>query len=256
MKQEQAVHQITQSLIADKRVRAVYLKGSIGRGEHDEHSDVDLYCLVDEVTEEAFLKDRLRHLEAYRKLVFYEDYFIIAPQIIAVFDDLLHVDLYTVTEKTFQSKDYFRVLYDPENILATYESAQTLALTADEFTDCAHDVAWFLFQYSKSANRSNDLWSAAMVHNVLINLAKVLLHRYQPDRAQLGLKELAASLPKQPLLEVKRIYNEATPSSHPIAVKRLVLLLQEEQEWLEDQLGADSQIVSFMKTMTNELIIS
>ncbi|WP_245808837.1 nucleotidyltransferase domain-containing protein [Shouchella patagoniensis] len=177
MRQQQAIHQITQSLIADKRVRAVYLKGSIGRGEHDEHSDVDLYCFVNESNKEAFLKDRLRHLESYRKLVFFEDYFIIAPQIIAVFDDLLHVDLYTVTEKTFQSNDYFRVLYDPKNILAPYKSAQTLALTTEEFQDCAHDIAWFLFQYSKSANRGNDLWSAAMVHNVLVNLSKVLLHR-------------------------------------------------------------------------------
>lgn len=42
--QEIAVHKITESLQADRRVKAVFLKGSMGRGEYDEHSDID--CIV------------------------------------------------------------------------------------------------------------------------------------------------------------------------------------------------------------------
>lgn len=71
----------------------------MGRGEHDAFSDVDLYVLVREEEKVAFLEDRLKHLQAYREIVFHEDIFIIAPQIIAVYDNLLHVDFYTVTEK-------------------------------------------------------------------------------------------------------------------------------------------------------------
>ncbi len=79
----------------------------MGRDEHDAYSDVDLYVLVDELQLDSFLNDRLTFLETYRSILFYEDYFIIAPQIIAVFDNLLHIDLFTVTEQTFTEKDFF-----------------------------------------------------------------------------------------------------------------------------------------------------
>src|SRR5699024_11390049 len=148
MKQDEAVKIISQSLMKDKRVKAIFLKGSMGRGEYDEYSDVDLYCLVDEKNEKAFLKQRLKHLESYRKILFYEDFFIIAPQIIAVFDNLLHVDLFTVTDKNFTEKDFFRVLYDPEDRLSKFQSSQNLLLSKEEFTGCAYDIAWYLFQYN------------------------------------------------------------------------------------------------------------
>src|SRR5699024_11706432 len=150
MKQDEAVKIISQSLMKDKMVKAIFIKESISRGEYDEYSDVDLYCLVDEADEDTFLIHRLRHLESYRKILFYEDLFIIAPQIIAVFDNLLHVDLFTVTETTFKEKDFFRVLYDPEDRLSKFQSTQNLYLSIEEFTGCAYDIAWYLFQYNKS----------------------------------------------------------------------------------------------------------
>ncbi|MFP3339505.1 nucleotidyltransferase domain-containing protein, partial [Micrococcus sp. SIMBA_131] len=58
MKQEEAVRVITDHLKEEPLVKAVFLKGSMGRDEHDENSDIDLYCLVDEGDVEAFLKKR------------------------------------------------------------------------------------------------------------------------------------------------------------------------------------------------------
>ncbi|WP_254434186.1 nucleotidyltransferase domain-containing protein [Halobacillus sp. Marseille-Q1614] len=83
MIQHEAVEVITNSLKNDPLVKAVFLKGLMGRGEEDEFSDVDLYVLVDE--EEAFLPNRVAHVSSYRKLLFYDDIFIIAPQILAVY---------------------------------------------------------------------------------------------------------------------------------------------------------------------------
>ncbi len=87
--------------------------------------------------------------------MFYDDIFIIAPQIIAIYDDWLHIDLFTVTEKTFQEKDYFTVLYDPEGVMKTFEKTQNLTLSEEEYKDHVLDVAWFLFQYKKAAERGN-----------------------------------------------------------------------------------------------------
>ena len=71
-----------------------------------------------------FLSRRLKHLRAYREILFYEDLFIIAPQMIAVYDNLLHMDLFAVTESTFKKKDYFQVIFDPDNRLQVFEEEQ------------------------------------------------------------------------------------------------------------------------------------
>ncbi|EDL63520.1 nucleotidyltransferase domain-containing protein, partial [Bacillus sp. SG-1] len=158
MRQEKAVESISESLKKDELVQAIFLKGSMGRGENDEHSDVDLYVLVKEEDEKKFLEKRVDHLNAYRNLLFYDDIYIIAPQIIAVYDDMLHVDLFTVTEKNFKEKDYFKVVYDPNNIMGKFEATQNLLLSPEEFHELAIDVPWFLFQYRKAYNRGNNLW--------------------------------------------------------------------------------------------------
>ncbi|WP_449620439.1 nucleotidyltransferase domain-containing protein [Robertmurraya sp. Marseille-Q9965] len=253
MIQDGAVEGITQSLIQDERVQAVFLKGSMGREEYDEFSDVDLYCLVEEEHLDDFLKDRIRHLESYRKIMFFEDFFIIAPQIIAVFDNLLHVDLFTVTEKTFKEKDFFKVLYDPDGVLTQFKPTQNLCLSEAEFDGCTYDVAWFLFQYRKARMRGNDLWAVAMLQQVLINFSKVLLHRYRPERAQLGLKALSPLLLPNQLEEVKVIFNNNTPDTHKKAVEHLMRFLEKEIEWIEDKLDKRSQAGPFLTMMINLL---
>ena len=67
MKQEEAVKVITAQLKQDPYVKAVFLKGSMGRNEHDENSDVDLYCLVDEEGKEDFLENRKAHVRSIWK---------------------------------------------------------------------------------------------------------------------------------------------------------------------------------------------
>lgn len=253
MIQDEAVEAITESLIQDERVQAIFLKGSMGREEYDEFSDVDLYCLVEEEHLDDFLKERIRHLKSYRKILFFEDLFIIAPQIIAVFDDWLHVDLFTVTEKTFGEKDFFKVLYDPKGLLTQFESTQKLYLSEEEFDGYTYDVAWFLFQYRKASLRGNELWAVEMLMQVLINLSKVLLHRYRPERAQLGLKALLALLPPNQLEEVKMIYNNNTPDSHKKAVNHLICFLEKEIEWIEMNLQKDSQAGPFLRKMIDLL---
>ncbi|WP_391115950.1 nucleotidyltransferase domain-containing protein [Psychrobacillus sp. L3] len=229
---EEAVEAIVSSLKKDKSVRAIFLKGSMGRGEQDEHSDIDLYCLVDEKNEEEFLSSRIEHLESYNKLLFYDEIFIVAPQVLAVYENLVHVDLFTVTEHTYIEKDFLKVLYDPNDKMEKYKQTQNLKLTDEEFQDAVDDVAWFLFQYKKSSARGNDIWSVSMLHHVMTHLSRVLLHRYNSERAQLGLKTLQSSLPKGIILEIKKVYESMTPEKHQLAVQLICELLSRETEWV------------------------
>jgi predicted nucleotidyltransferase len=229
---EDAVAAISNSLKQDKRVQSIFLKGSIGRGEQDEYSDIDMYCLVNEEDVEEFNQSRIQHLASYNKLLFHDDIFIVAPQILAVYENLVHVDLFTVTEHTYIEKDFIKVLYDPYNKLDKFKQNQNLKLSGVEFQDAVDDIAWFLFQYKKSAARGNDIWSVTMLHQVMTHLSRVLLHRYNPNRAQLGIKTIETSLPAEVVHLTKLVYENITPQKHQQAVKLICELLSNETEWI------------------------
>ncbi len=250
--QENAVQQITASLIKSSYVRAVFLKGSMGRNEHDEHSDIDLYCLIDQEQEKLFLEERLTHLEAYRPVLFQDDIFIIAPQLIAVFNNLLHIDLFTVTVESFTAKDFFKVIYDPENLLAQFRESQSLELGKEEYKEHVIDVAWFLFQYRKAAARRNDLWAVKMLSHVLEHLSRVLLYRYAPSRAQLELKTISRSLPKAISSEINAISNFMTPENHAQAASQLRKLVSKEASWITEHVPEHRTMMPLLNAMIEE----
>lgn len=253
MRQNEAVNDITSSLKKDPLVKAVFLKGSMGRGEEDEHSDVDLYVLVGEAEKEQFLKNRKKHLESYQSLIFYDDIFIIAPQIIAVYENLLHVDLFTVTEETLIHKDYFRVLYDPENLMDKHVADQNLRLSDEDFLYAVDDIAFFFLQYKKAADRGNDLWAVKIANDIGINLGKVLLQRYCPDRAQLGLKTAEQALPSDIAHTLIKIYRSIGADHHKQAVRLMAKLMETQIDWLKAKWGSKTYTIPFLKRMIQEL---
>ena len=254
MRQEMALEKVLESLKKDPSVRSVFLKGSMGRKEHDEHSDLDLYCLVREGEETEFLTRRLDHLKAYKDLIFHDDIFIIAPQIIAIYEDWLHIDLFTVTEKTFQEKDFFTVVYDPDNLMGKYESTQNLTISREQFKDNVLDAAWFLFQHQKSAARGNDTWAVEMLRHSMRNVTTILLSRYAEERAVLGLKTIHRDLPQEVQARVVEIYEEMTPSRHGEAARKIASLLENEFDWICGELG-EGEVTSFMGLMIGKVLV-
>lgn len=223
-------------------VQAIFLKGSMARNEHDEYSDIDLYCLVDEKDVEAFKDRRYHHLSKYGNLLFYDEIFIVAPQVIAVYEDLLHVDLFAVTLQTLIEKDDINVLFDPTEKLSTYQKNHNLELSSADFQDAVDDVVWFLFQYDKSSSRGNDIWSINMINNVMVHLSKVLLHHYSENRAQLGLKTIEKSLPKDIINLIHQVYENNTPQKHKLAVVKIMEIISKEKDWILSEVSNPQKI--------------
>jgi len=236
MHQLHAIEQLVARLKQDPAVEAIFLKGSFGRGEEDVYSDIDLYCLVSEERMAKFLTRRLTHLSVYRPIIWKDDIFIVAPQLIVVYDDLLHVDLFTVTRESLNHSDTIRVLYDPKRQLDPYVETSSLALGTQEAADEAIDSVWFLFQYQKAAGRGNGLWAVEMLRSALNKFAKVLLHRYVPDRAQLGLKTIPSFLPKTPRMRLEAIYAVLVPDTHTEAALLYREFLLAERSHLQQML--------------------
>ena len=223
MKQQDAIQIITERLQHDEAVQAIFMKGSFGRGEADEHSDIDLYVMVDPEMEHLFLSRRLEHLQTYRPILLKDEIHIVAPQLIAVFDDFLHLDLFTVTQDTLNHQDSIHVLYDPQQRLARH--ATSLQLDEAAISDHAFDTVWFFFQYTKSRNRGNDIWATEMLRQGMVHFAYVLAANHTPDRASLGLKDVA----QRQEIDLHSFYDHLTPASHEKAAHIYMERLREEQ---------------------------
>ncbi|MFJ8518824.1 nucleotidyltransferase domain-containing protein [Lysinibacillus xylanilyticus] len=65
MKLDHVVEVLLESLKDDQYIEAIFLRGSMARNEHDEFSDIDIYCVVNEENVEAFLPNRTKHIGAY-----------------------------------------------------------------------------------------------------------------------------------------------------------------------------------------------
>ncbi len=94
-RQRESIESIYEIMVKEKAVEAIYLKGSIARGDSDEYSDVDFYCLINDTLYEDFLEKRVRLLQNYRPIIYHSESNFVCPQIVAVFDNGLHFDLYS-----------------------------------------------------------------------------------------------------------------------------------------------------------------
>lgn len=152
--QWEAVNTILSVVKKDTAVKAAFVKGAMAYGQVDEFSDVDFYCLVHEDKLEDFLDRRVELLKQYQEIVFYSEANFLGPQIVAVFNNGLHYDLYTVTESSFPLKGEFLSLYDPEEILPMYQSLiQGLELTPAELETTFHEFTFCLVEF-EAANIS------------------------------------------------------------------------------------------------------
>ncbi|WP_214778729.1 nucleotidyltransferase domain-containing protein [Exiguobacterium sp. s22] len=225
MNQQDAIQIITERLKHEEAVQAIFMKGSFGRGEADEHSDIDLYVMVHPDEETSFLSRRVEYLTAYRPILLKDEIHIVAPQLIAVFDDFLHLDLFTVTENTLNHQDSIHVLYDPEQRLARH--ATSLQLDEATTSDHAFDDVWFFFQYTKSRNRGNSIWATEMLRQGMFHFAYVLAAHHTPDRASLGLKDVA----QRQVIDLYDFYDQLTPASHEKAAHIYMERLKKEQSF-------------------------
>ncbi|WP_113928736.1 nucleotidyltransferase domain-containing protein [Bacillus sp. P14.5] len=227
MRQRNAITALTNSLRTDDDVQAIFLKGSFGRGEGDEHSDVDLYVMVAKEQLEAFQSRRRAHLAAYRPILLEDEIYIVAPQLIVIYDDMLHVDLFTVTAETLNHQDELTVLFDPDRRLQHHPSS--LTLSNEDLSGHVFDAIWFFFQYTKARDRGNDIWAVDMLRQGMTHFAYALAAHHEPERAALGLKDVAT----RARINLRPFYEMLTPSHHARAARWYVERLEAERPFFE-----------------------
>ena len=235
MKQIEAIDKILPFLIEDNAVRAIFLKGSIARGEIDEFSDVDLYCLVKNEGLDSFLKTRVDYMKQYRPLIFLEEVNFVGPQIVGVFDNGLHFDLYTVTYDSLSRTDAIKILYDPEKLLSQYR-AEPQTITDDAIVEYFDEISFTMLEFEAAYCRNDLMWASRLGSYIPGYLSIILRYMYDPNNAQLGLKRLNKKLDNNKLDKLTSAMDLLGPSYLPEGVKMLAEILNETLEELPKQI--------------------
>jgi predicted nucleotidyltransferase len=197
-------------MIVEGVCEAILIKGSIGRGEDDEYSDVDMYVVVSEEKMEAFLGKRVEYLEKYLPLLYVEHVNFVAEQIVAIYENGLHFDLYTVTEKSLPHTDQAKVIYDPGNKFINYE-AEIRIVSKEELAAHFQECLYYFVEADGAFCRGNYPWAAYIMSSALANSAIILRYLFDKEHAYLGLKRINAVIPEEQfswIVEASANFNE------------------------------------------------
>lgn len=107
-------------LTSNPHVLAIYLAGSLARGNFDNYSDIDLHTIVIAEKKVDFIKEKRIRASKWGQVLYYEDVHPSSPYVVIHYDSFLKVDSwYHAPEEVVPSiwlKGY-EVLYDPQNLI-------------------------------------------------------------------------------------------------------------------------------------------
>ncbi|MCL2854979.1 MAG: hypothetical protein FWE21_05105 [Defluviitaleaceae bacterium] len=209
MDRYKAIKIVGDEILKDGLVEALFLKGSIARGVDDDYSDVDMYAAVTPENREEFLGNRIQYMEKYLPMIYYTESNFVGPQIVGVFEDLLHFDLYTVDADNIPQTDNIKVIYDKAGILATYTPAP-LGYSDNQLAKMVDSFAFTMLEYYIAHSRGDAVWAARLFSHQAAVVGVVARHVYDKDTAQLGLKGLGKILPPGLYQKLQAAQNMAT----------------------------------------------
>lgn len=202
--QDDAISAVLAEVKKCPEVKAAFIKGSLATGSGDEYSDVDFYCLVEEEGLQTFLDKRMQVLEKHRPLLYHSHSNFVGPQIVAVFDNGLHFDLYTVTPDKFPLVGEFKALYDPENLLEAYtHKTSDHSISWEQVEEHFNSFSFTMLEFNAAWQRGDVAWSSRLASHLAGDLGILLRHRYDPQNAQLGTKRLEKVLPSSTRQELR-----------------------------------------------------
>lgn len=226
MRQYEAINIISKAIIDDGLVDACYLKGSIARQEEDEFSDVDLYCLVSQDKVDKFINNRLTYLETYKPILYSEEVNFVGPQIVCIYEDGLHFDLYLQTKDNFSYKDKILIIYDPHKLLAEYKD-EPLSLTISELGKIINEFSYTLIDLYQAYMRKDYLFSFKLVGYLHSIYTQVLRSFIDPSRSQIATKGFLKKLnenDRKAYLEITKLIKYETTL---LAAKTLIVKMND-----------------------------
>ncbi|QIK70690.1 hypothetical protein G7062_10415 [Erysipelothrix sp. HDW6C] len=207
-----AIRKVSSLIIEDNISEAIFLKGSIASEADDDYSDVDLYVAVGKENFESFLKRRIDYLREYKDILYFSEENFVGPQIVAIFEDGLHFDLYTVPVENIPRTGVVKVLHDPNEILIGYDP-EDLSIHDNQVVLLINEISYTMIEMHAAVCRGDEIWLNHLFQLQFSSVSIILRFIYDPSNAKLGSKKIMHFLPndlKKDFLELLRNYQSST----------------------------------------------
>ena len=255
MKRYDAVKCVSNAILQDDLVEAIFLKGSIARNEDDDYSDVDMYAVVSTENTDTFLKKRIQYMEEYMPLIYWSESNFVGPQIVGVYENALHFDLYMVHADTIPQTDSIKIIYDKNGILESYKQ-QTLNILPPTITKQLDEFSFTLLEFEIAYTRKDLIWAIRLFNHELTAVSMFLRFIYDEDNSLMVLKGLYKVIPQDIYDEYLDILENATPTNILSAMKKLLSLADKTIQKLPEALTSPMNKVffDFMRNRINGLM--
>lgn len=233
MRTDTAIEEVSKKIIEDNICDSIFLKGSIARGDNDEYSDVDMYVLVSQDNLDLFLEKRIEYLSAYKSIINYSYANFVGPQIVAIFEDGLHFDLYVVTKESIPTSDKIKIIYDPKELMKNY-IPQINYIEKDDCIEMFNGILYSFIEADAAYKRKNYPWTSRILHNSISRCSILLRYIYDKNYAYLGLKKINEVIPKKQYLWLEEASENLNKKGYKIANDRIVTILDYIAENIND----------------------
>lgn len=225
MRTYDSIQKISKQIIDDGLCEAIIIKGSIGRGDDDEFSDVDMYAIVEDENMDNFLNKRIDYLKTYLQIVYCEKVNFVSPQLIVIFENGLHFDLYTTTEKVLSKTDKIKVIYDPKHKFTDYDYIPN-KISNQKLADIFKDVLYYFVEADSAYCRKNYPWTAYIM-NIAIKESAILIRTlFDKDLAYLGLKKINEIIPEEQFTWIKEASENLNANGFRLSNETIIKILE------------------------------
>ncbi|WP_231688002.1 aminoglycoside 6-adenylyltransferase [Bacillus sp. FJAT-18017] len=118
---EELLKQALEDLTNDKDVLAIYLNGSLAKGNADRYSDIDLHIIVAPGRKGEFIKAKASRTERWGDVLFYEDWDPSSPVIVTHYTSFVKVDSWYHEPSEIVPSIWLKglkVLFDPDDLIS------------------------------------------------------------------------------------------------------------------------------------------
>lgn len=117
---KQLLENALSDLTNDKHVLAIYLGGSLAKGNADNYSDIDLHTIVTPETKAEFIRNKRKRASIWGEVLFYEESSPASPVVVTHYSCFVKIDSWYKTIDEVVPSIWLKgltALYDPGNIL-------------------------------------------------------------------------------------------------------------------------------------------
>ena len=170
---------VVETLKANARIRAAFLRGSFYRGQPDTYSDLDLFAVVEESDAEELLELGRTMLHNAGGTLWVSALDAAPPRLRALFPGPLKLDLTLVTMETLPPYEGWRILFDRDHVLRTRaRTTQSFEPLRPEHVAMVCDEFWWNMFSSVGQIKRGQLWMALHLLDVCrADLAQIMRWR-------------------------------------------------------------------------------